>query len=492
MVCVVAVTTASVPASYAATGSTAPIELSVIPGKSELSATVDTEVTVLATNTGDEQISHLHVEPVYTHGETAEVTVTPDGLVGLPPHGSKSFGVVLPAWSLATPPPNLALLASFRVNGGPIEMMSAGAELLPPAALEPDKLATLEAKASLATLKSGQTEPVYLTVHNKAALPLVIETVIGSGPSFIDFEGEPEDLTVDKGRTVVIKLDAVADDRVRPGEQQLVFRVPVKVGGAHFDLVATQTAKVGVAGESEVLTALGIPSLLLLPGFLVLATASIFWRARFLRDESDDGAFPFPLKEPESWVLTVIGSAVILFVAWLLGIDLLDQYGLTELIVLWLVSMALGFAIYVVAQLISNYRRRSRIPRDSDGPIAILEKLAKQRLDLQRPHFSYDTGSGTVELYLLQPENEKRPSTWSAPKIVYTWTDLDEDLNARIQDQLDRSHDAAALAASLRKGVEKGALSVSFAGNNAVRSAVMVTTEKVKGLASPMVMAGEQ
>ena len=259
-------------------------------------------------------------------------------------------------------------------------------------------------------------------------------------------------------------------------------------------MIATQAAKVGVAGESEVLTALGIPSLLLLPGFLLLATASVLWKARVMRDESDDATFPFPLKEPESWVPTVIGSAAILFIAWLFGVNLLDRYSLTDLVLLWIASMIAGGVLYVGALLISNRLRRSRIPTAADEPIALLEKLAKQGLDLRRPRFSYDTGSGTLDLYLLQPPSDSRPSTWSAPKIVYTWAKLDDALNERIQEQLDHNHDAAALAASLREGVSKNSLTVAYASDDggAVHSPVLVPKEKIGSSGSPMVMAGER
>lgn len=436
----------------------ASIELTSVPAKIELSTSRYAAATVLATNTAETSIAGLRIDVPGTAGSSPEATITPSRAVTLAAGETRAFHLSVAPWRLGRLPPAIPLLARFRL-GGAKQIEGASVELAPPPALEPEKLASLDVKASLATLHSGQSEPVYLLVHDKAAQPLEVERVEAQGPSFISFEKLPRNVRVAPGQVAVLTIEAKAASRVRPGEQQLVFRLPIALGGGEFDLVASETAKVGVSGETEILTALGVPSLLLLPGFLLLATASICWRIRLLRPEWDSGAFPFPLKEAEFWVLAVLASIAIVEVWSLLGTDLLGQYGLEDLIWLWIASMAIGVAIYLVTISIRNSKRESRIPNAGDSPVQVLKKLAKQGLSLKRPRFSYDTVQGAAQLFLLEPEGGERPASWASPRILYSWNADDVGLAADIEGQLDSGHDAAALAKSFEEGMKRGVLS---------------------------------
>ncbi|MGV1050323.1 MAG: hypothetical protein ACOYD4_17570 [Solirubrobacterales bacterium] len=381
------------------------------------------------------------------------------------PGETRSYHLDLSPWKLATAPSTLSLLATFETSTGVRQAVATSLELSAPSPLDVDKIASVEIKASLTTLKSGHTEQVYLLVKNKAAQSLTVKKVVPSKPSFIEFENLPQDVEVGPGEISVLSLDAKAKSKVRPGEYQLVFKLPSEIGSTGFDLVTSETAKVGVEGEAELLTLFGIPSLLLLPGFLVLATASLLWRLRLLREDWDGDAFPFPLKEPEFWVLAVLASIAIVLLATLFGIELLDQYGLEDLIAVWIASMLIGLFLYLPIMVVRNEIRSARVPNETDAPTEVLRKLAKQGLDLMRPSFSYDTGSGTQRLFLLQAVTEDRPSTWVAPRITYSWAgNVDRDLNDRLQQQIDMSHDAEALAASLEDGVQNGLLTVAYSG----------------------------
>lgn len=440
------------------------IELQATPSKVELSADEYTSAFVIVTNGGTSKASHLRLAPLTAGSSPAHATVTPAGKSTLKPGESRTYHLEIASWGSARPPAPLSLLATFVTGAGVRHAVSTSLELTPPAPIDVDEIASVEVKASLATLRSDQTQPVYLLVKNNAAQELTVKEVDASSkPSFIEFRERPQNVKVAPGETSVLTLQAHAKSRVKPGEHQLVFRLRSSMGGSNFDLVGSQTAKVGVEGETELLTIFGIPSLLLLPGFLVLATASLLWRLRLARQEWDGEDFPFPLKEGEFWVLAVLSSIAIVLAARLIGIDLLGEYGLEDVVILWLASMGIGLVLYLPLVIARNRSRAARVPNSSDKPIAILRKLAKQGLRLELPFISLDTGVSTEKRFVLQPLSDSRPSTWVSPRILYTWTNnVDDELNRRINEQIDESQDAAALADSFAKGEQRGLLTVKF------------------------------
>ncbi len=465
--------------------SAADVELKAATPKVELAASGETTAFVLVTNTGSSKVSHLRVRAVATGASPARV-VRPGRIATLKAGETRTYRVLLRPWRSARPPAPLSLLATFETSGGVRDAASASVELTPPTALDVDEIASVEVKASLATLRADQTQPVYLLVKNKAAQTLTVKRVdTENAPSFIVFKGAETDVRIEPGETSVLRLEAEADSRVKPGEHQLVFVLPSTMGGADFDLVASQTTKVGVEGETELLTIFGIPSLLLLPGFLLLTTVSLLWRLRLGRGEWDLEDFPFPFKEGEFWVLAVLGSIGILTGAHLVGLDLLDEYSFLELVWLWIASMLIGGAVYLVVVVARNTWRSRRVPSEEDGPIEVLRKLERQRLKLDRPTFSVDVNGAAEKRFLLQPPNAKRAVTWISPKIEYRWVELDQELNEAINEDVNRGA-AGALAKGLAQGEEKGALTVVFRGGG---TPMPMVSEKVEPKGSDVIAA---
>lgn len=434
--------------------------------------------TVLVTNGEATDVTHLHVKPAVSGGNADSATIRSNAGTTLKPGAARTYTLALGAWDSPAPPFAVAVLASYRTSSGVPKIARGTVETVAPVPVDISKLAAIEVKASLATLRSGQEEPVYLLVTNKGAQRLKLEKVESMGPEFIDLTNSSKmPRWLEPGMTAVITVMAKAEDRVRTGEHQLVFRIPASSGGSEFDLVASQNTKVGIAGESEVLELFGVPSVLFLPGFLVLTMASLLWKLRWRRKEWDDAEFPLLPKEGQFWLVAVIFSIVIVTIAAKLGTDLLDLYGLKELLVVCAASIVLGAVLYWAFVSWQNSRRSKLVPDGADTPLQVLNKLAKQGLSTRRRRISYDTGTGVSRLFLLQPDSDTRPSTWASPAITYRWTEMDAELQERIQQQIDVSHDAAALAANLKVGLERKILTVSFAGQP--NSPILVAKEKI-------------
>jgi hypothetical protein len=436
-----------------------PLSLQLVPGELQLDANGSGHLTVLATDEGEKPLRHLHLSA----DGVAEATVSgPSNTSTLHPGETRVFTVTVHEPGDAAKA--LSLLSSFKAESGYVRTVGATAKIERETTPTPESLATFEGKASLQSLRSGNEQPVFLIVHDAAAKPLELGEMIPSGPEFIKFTGLPEHLTVAPDETEVVEIKAKTDDVVEPGEHEVVFKVPATVGSRHFDLVSAQMTKVAVTGEGDLLTVLGVPSILLLPGFLVIAAASLLWSFRWLRKEWDGAAFVLPFNEPGFWVVAVLISLLAALICKPIGLDLFGRYGLRQIIYLWLGSLGVGVLGYHLVVPYLNWKHSSRVPGEGDDPLEVLRKLDRQKLTLLRASYP-GTGTPAVRMFLLQPPSDSRPSTWVCSQIGYSWKEVDDDLDKEIGQHLDTTHDAKALAETFAKGVKGGGLEVKFEGD---------------------------
>lgn len=441
------------------------LALRALPTVATLSPNRTTTVEVIATNVGSDRVTGIRLTPLQTGAAVVGFDVEPDRLLSLEPGATRSWDLSLDPLRDLRGAPGIQLVVRYRTRTGGREVGIVPLDLKPPAAVKGEEIVKLEIQAALSTLRSGQSAPVYLLVSNVSAQKLRTMPIRAKGPDFIRFDGLGQTRSLKAGSVAVIEVDVVAESRVRPGEHQLVFRVPIRVGARHaVDVAAAKTVKVGVAGESDLLIALGIPSLLLAPGFILLATMSLWWRVRLLRKDWDSAEFPIEVKSAEFWVLA-IGISIAFLAGWALaGIDLLDQYGVEDLVYLWVISFAVGTVLYLVVNSTRRFYWSSRLPRTSDTPTKLLRKLDKQGMGTSRPRRVVDPGAGdAVQMYLLQPPDPGRPASWVAPQIDYRWVgDRDAALAERIGDCLNTAKDAKRLADLLDSGESSGKLSVEW------------------------------
>ena len=193
----------------------------------------------------------------------------------------------------------------------------AGGAAGPPSGAEPTpsvatrsgvgKNVSLLVRPASSSLESGKETTIFLVIRNKGETAVHLGRTELKGPKFIAIEEEEEDrLTTVPPGISVRGLTVQAADSVSPGKQELAFVVPVRgADGDRVDLVATEAVQVGVVGETALLTALGVPSLLLIPGFLCLATFMVFWRVRLFRPAWDSNNSRLGPTDAEFWVIAV-------------------------------------------------------------------------------------------------------------------------------------------------------------------------------------------
>jgi hypothetical protein len=319
-----------------------------------------------------------------------------------------------------------------------------------------DNIAAIEIKSTLESLTQGAAGDLTITATNKTAQPIHVK--IQPQPSeSIEFEAKqstngtvaPADgIQIDAGQQSDFTFTAKAKRRVNPGKQLLVFNVQVRTDGPWRTFLLTREVTVGVLGESEMLKLLGVPSLLFLPGFLVLTSFFLLWRFRVFRGPDADANPPLSEKDPGFWVISITLSAFLVagFVAR--RPDFLQFYGLPDLLEIWIISIALGVIGYLL------FKFGERIWKSFKTPFYILRILSrsKQSTEVRRVKLK-----GITELAFVikaQPNG----SAYVCPRISLTWKKgFKGPARGQVDDQLNSGGKPQILAEAINRELKKGA-----------------------------------
>jgi hypothetical protein len=372
------------------------------------------DVALLIANDQRSPLTDVEVAPFPAANVELHATAPEDGRVPAGATGTAELSVRATKAVLGETP--VTVLVAYELDGKP-QTRSVTFKVSPPMEVDVAKLAALDVKATFDDLRSDREQRVYFTVTNKTAEPLDVGEVSFAGPDFLKLSGTAARVVAPHQATrIAAELDAVKD--VRPGKHQLLFSLPVSVGGGpRMTLTSGHEASVSVDGESALLTAAGIPSILLAPGLLLLGVIALLWDARLLRHPSDTRKLALDPKSGQFVVLSVTVSFLVISLWKLLGLaDFYDSYGRDDVLTLWLVSLLAGILIYALPMGVVHRRLSRRTPKASDDPLTLLRKLGRQDLPLRLPLFEHDDTTG----FMVQPYDEDRAFTWFAPGVTIT------------------------------------------------------------------------
>jgi hypothetical protein len=323
---------------------------------------------------------------------------------------------------------------------------------------EPDsveQVASLEVKKMNAgSVVEHRPGTVFLVVTNTSKTPIDLLSVTPRGPEFVTVTPvePPQRKNLLPQDAYVIPYRLEAKGRILPGKHLLLFQAALEWqrGGrpASGSLVATQEVDVGVLGESEVLTALGVPTFLVLPGFLIIVTLGLLWRLAPSRHLPQERKFPIEAKSAEFWLIAVSLSIVTALaypaITSMLGErrSYLGGYDLVDVVRVWTASIAsatLAFLIFVAFVARKAARREALIPSAGDTPVELLRKLQRQGLKVYRPQVNVKIGGqGEPRRAFLLQANDGRSRIWIGPSIgLWGGDQADPDLRRRIDEQLD-------------------------------------------------------
>ena len=184
----------------------------------------------------------------------------------------------------------------------------------------------------------------------------------------------------------VIEYEIKTAKKIYPGKYNVLIAVEAKTrcGASILQRVIPYNFTLSIFGQSDILpSAFGAPSLLLLPGFLVLTVWMLLWRFQTIRasllTKSEEGKKEFILSasDPEFWLISVTISLFVFLLTHLEGFGYNRPYSLTDISILWSSSI-LGGGFFYFALL---YLSRRRDLKPTDDIVKALDRLQRRRLN---------------------------------------------------------------------------------------------------------------
>jgi len=327
-------------------------------------------------------------------------------------------------------------------------------------------VAEVKMESTLESLDEQHPGKVYLLVTNKSDRSLTVsrDKIIWHKPSFIKItpdvpdgtEGDrpektaPADalLKLSPNQMQVIPFDVGTLSKVQSGKHLLVAIVPLELGGVSpgriRNITVTKEVQVGVIAESTVLKLLGIPSFLFIPGFIALIIWRLLWKGGLFRSKRDTGSFPIEIAENVLTAQFLVAAITISIpVIWLyiliVNRDFLGNYGLSDLVNIWMASvLLLGIGGYCL--IIGGHRlQMGRItPSEKDEAIDMLWKLERQGLGVCLDQVEFpapEKGDQRIgSAFLLQKKSPERDTVWVGPAIEVRW---EKGADQKLKDEVD-------------------------------------------------------
>lgn len=438
--CLVAVVVAVAVAPAGRAAEAGALKLEIAPDKVSLESAGSRKLLVIARNSGfDARNVKLSWLPA------ARISVTPTQetkqlVVARLPKGGDT------AWQLdvsARPAARAQKLFFFvdYTSGGVGKVATASVEVENATPEKVEDVAAVEVKTTLESLDRSNPGVVYLIVTNKLATTLTVDQVDAKGPESVEFAGPKEAVMIGAQQSTALEVDVTAKERVRPGKHLLLFDLHLSWDDdREARVITTQQAQIGIAGESAILTLLGVPTFLLLPGFLIMLAIATWWRFGVLRPGGAPAQAPWEVTKPDFWALAITASIAIGFLYPRLGgVDYLHgAYGLIDVVVVWVASLLIGTVIWFAVMGTRRIRHELRTPTADDDPTTLIRRLGRQRLTLERPRFDF-TSPANFAGYLAQPRRDGA-EMWLAPPItvkVKAGTSDGNALSKRLQEQDD-------------------------------------------------------
>lgn len=387
-------------ASHAATPG--PLLLSLEPEKIELCEGADTKIRVVVQNAADAAVRAVKVRSFTSLPLTVKIAGNDPGGVTIAKGAAAFWEVTI---GDAKPPAALPdagkiyFHASTRTAdvGTMLEVKRRPREQV-------SQVAKLDVKGPVGAITEERRPLVPVVLTNTSAHELTVTSLSGTGGPSLELTGgsasfKPVKIEAGAAEAFVFRASAAisapgAAESVMGKQGALIIAAVQWTDGAcprAGTLVSTVDAEIGVTGESELLTLLGVPSILVLPGFLLLAACQLLWKAglRFVPDRTRD--FPIATKTPEFWVLAVTVSFLVSFLVApkTPGHSFTGYYDLQDIRRLWTTVVGISAVVYSAAWLlyrlvhyVHSKREEGRRFHDDDRVEQVLATLANRRQPL--------------------------------------------------------------------------------------------------------------
>jgi len=287
-----------------------------------------------------------------------------------------------------------------------------------------DKIATIEIKTALTELQEHQQGLLYVIIKNITDIPIRIVQVSGNKPDFIDLQVQPADslvtLSAQQAYAYVVVLSL--RDAFQQGKHLLLLNAKLawERNGQVFrgNLMSSHQLETGVIGESEILKLIGVPSFLLLPGFLMVMVFMAIWN-RFQQPQ-----ITLTAATAKFWLiaitLSLLTAPLYPVITDIVGSprNYLVGYGLFDVVLVWFGSIiAASYVCLLILggiTLYKYYQKIRKIPTPYDSPLEILEKLIHLKQNYPLNEATYKKNDKTEKCFVLL---EAGDDVWLAPPI---------------------------------------------------------------------------
>ena len=333
-----------------------------------------------------------------------------------------------------------------------------------------DGIADVRVETSLDVLEENRPGTVFIVVKNLSPGPITVNSITTAGkPGFILLD--PPDLRpgviLGPRESRAFAVDAKVGQAVQPGQYLLLFEVDISrrewgqvIRGS---VIAKHLLKVGVLGESDILKLLGVPSFLLLPGFLMVAVFMALWSRVHPRR-----VLSIEVKSTEFWLLAITLSLttapVYPYITGWLGEsrNYLVAYGLRDVFAVWIGSILTAVLVWVCVDGGIELRKRIREASqrrtthdEEDDPVETLRKLGRSGMGLALTQVDRELSPGQKKrFFLLSSPTGGEAEVWITPPIIYEWENAaDPAYRERFTNQLNREEDPASMAEVIEEGL---------------------------------------
>jgi hypothetical protein len=271
-------------------------------------------------------------------------------------------------------------------------------------------------KTSFEKLYDSTSEKMYILIENVTDKNVILKDIRVISPEhvtskvsdtgYINSEIAPQN-------TAVIPVNITPDSTIRPGKNVIIYNISMKCTSGNklvsFNKIISVDVEMAVNVSSDLLTVAGVPSLIFIPGFIIVVILSFFIKPYVKGIENADA------KSPLFWVISISIGLVVVYIYPVFsealgrpGHDLLKNYGLEDILALWMSSLL--FALVLSAILVFFLRRRinKKIFRKTDGPLTVIYKLKRFQKSIVLPKINVNISGSEMQLNLIPKCSDKQ------------------------------------------------------------------------------------
>lgn len=346
-----------------------------------------------------------------------------------------------------------------------------------------DKVLEARTESAMKMLEDPNSGVVFVVVRNKSNFPVTIRSidVVASAEVDTPWKSGAKNTVIAPQCEQAFEVEVKAKDVILPGKYLLLFTVNAEWNEEGSPRTGSTVVKyefdAGILGNSAMLTAVGVPTFLLLPGFLMIIVFGTLWK--WWKERT---AISLDVKAPQFWALAVILSlTTALFYPILTGRNYLKGYNFRDVCYVWFGSAGAALfacvALVLVLKFVRAFREekaRQRRFSPKDSPLDVLRKLALNNAGFKLKQGQI-TRAGKLETAFMLPENPGAGPT-VAPVIELSTPDgFTGELETELNELLIQFDATAALVAFIdrwkisarwREGPLGGVVAVSQVGES--------------------------